>query len=378
VLPDGRVRFRLLAPRAESVTLQGHFQLHERGPWPETRPGPIVLERGADDVWFHETAPLEPGYYQYWFRVDGVPLLDPQNPPGYVYPSADARSYVDVPAAPGEPPAIHQHRDGIPHGTVHREVFYSRVFGRDVGCLIYTPPGFTGGGAQDDTSSPTAGAGQPYPVLYLLHGRGHDEHSWCSNGRAAQVLDNLIAGGAIRPLVVVMPYGQLVPLSLPAGSRFDPREGEYFLGEVAELVAARYRVRRDAAGRAVAGLSMGGSQSLRLMALQPGQFAAIGAIACALNQGNGIDLWTDERVRAALQHVQLLYIGYGHMEPPGFHQSFPPTLAVVHAAAPAAPHLSLRIEELRGGHEWPVWTRALAGFVQAWRPGRGPAVPPET
>ena len=90
------------------------------------------------------------------------------------------------------------------------------------------------------------------------------------------------------------------------------------------------------------------------MALQPGQFAAVGAIACALNQYSGIDLWTEERVRAALHRVQLFYVGYGHMEPPGFHQSFPPTLAVVQTAAPATPHLSLRIEVLRGGHEWPT------------------------
>ena len=149
MLPSGRVRFRLLAPQAKRVTLRGHFQLYERGLWPETHPGPIALERGRDELWFHETAPLEPGFYQYWFVVDGLPLLDPQNPLGSVaiYPTTEPRSYVDVPAASGEPPALHQHRDGIPHGTVHREVFSSRIFGRDVGCLHLYPAGVHGGGA---------------------------------------------------------------------------------------------------------------------------------------------------------------------------------------------------------------------------------------
>jgi S-formylglutathione hydrolase FrmB len=113
---------------------------------------------------------------------------------------------------------------------------------------------------------------------------------------------------------------------------------------------------------------MGGSQSLRLMALHPGQFVAVGAFACALNQGNVIDLWTHERVRAALQHVRLLYVTYGQLEGPGFHQSFPPTIAVVNAEAPSVPDLTLRIEEKRGAYEWPVWTRSLTDFVRAWQP----------
>ena len=189
VLPDGRVRFRLLAPQAKSVALRGHFQLYERGPWPETHPGPIELERGSDELWFHETAPLEPGFYQYWFVVDGLPLLDPQNPLGSVaiYPTTVPRSYVDVPAAPGEPPALHQHRDGIPHGTVHCEVFYSRTFGRDVGCRIYTPPGYTAAGPTSAGGDQSGASGRParppWPVLYLLHGHGHDETSWCAHGR---------------------------------------------------------------------------------------------------------------------------------------------------------------------------------------------------
>jgi enterochelin esterase family protein len=359
VLPDGRVRFRLLAPHAAKVTLQGDFQLHMRGPWPKQHPGAIALNRGEDGLWFHETARLEPGFYGYQFRVDGVPLLDPQNPAGCIFPTTTAWSYVDVPAGPGDPPALHEHRDGIPHGTVHHEVFFSRVLDRDVGCLVYTPPAFVFGPTRDV---------QDYPVLYLLHGRGHDERSWCSSGRAAQVVDNLISTGTIPQIVVVMPHGQLVPLTLPAGSPFDPREGEYFLEEVAHLAATHYGVRRDAAGSAVAGLSMGGSQSLRLMALHPGHFAAVGAFACALNEGNGIALWTEDRVSSALQHVRLLYIGYGHLEGPGFRTSFPPTLAVVQAAARSAPSLTLQLEEHRGAHQWPVWTRCLAQFVQAWQP----------
>ncbi|MDQ3701940.1 MAG: alpha/beta hydrolase-fold protein, partial [Chloroflexota bacterium] len=245
-------------------------------------------------------------------------------------------------------------------------------------------------------------AGVPYPVLYLLHGRGDDERGWYHDGRAAVVLDTLISTGAIRPVVVAMPYGQLTPLpgdplpgragagapamsvhpidsapssrntAPPGPTAPNPREGEYFLGEVAGMVESRYRVRRDAAGRALAGLSMGGGQSLRLMVGHPGQVAAVGGFSAALMGGGGGAGPDTGALRAALAPLRLLYLSRGHLESERLAPSFDRLVSSVREAAgeasPSSPGLTLQADIKRGGHEWQLWIRCLAEFLRLWQP----------
>jgi enterochelin esterase-like enzyme len=398
VLPAGRVRFRLWAPLAREVTVSGTFRYYARGPWPEQVPEAFPLVKDGHGLWSYESDPLEPGLYHYGFRVDGVPLVDPQNPHSRPLGLGSSRSYLDVPGPPGEP-AIHQMRPGLARGVTHLETLHSHVLGREVGCWVYTPPGY-------DPAGSGAGQGGPgaadYPVLYLLHGRGDDERGWYHDGRAAVVLDTLIGTGAIRPVVVAMPYGQLTgppsegapgrrppaapsvhPIDAPATrapgppstaaappapSAPNPREAEYFLDEVAGTVESRYRVRRDPAGRALAGLSMGGGQSLRIMISHPGLVGAVGGFSAALLGGGGGGEVDRDALGRALAPLRLLYLCRGHLESERLIPSFDRMVAAVEALAPAVPTLTLHTEIKRGGHEWQVWIRCLAEFLRLWQP----------
>ena len=380
VLADGRVAFRLWAPLARRVEVGGTFRYYERGPWPERVPDSFPLDRDGEGLWTYETPPLEPGYYNYGFRVDGVPVVDPQNPHSRPLGLGTSRSYLGVPVPAGEP-ALHEVRPGLARGVTHMETVRSDVLEREVGCWVYTPPGYDPG--QGD---------EAYPVLYLLHGRGDDERGWYYDGRAAVVLDTLIGTGAIRPVVVAMPYGQLTGLpgdprgAAPAVSAHpvdgaattagprpalrppNPREGEYFLQEVAGMVEARYRVRRDPAGRAMAGLSMGGGQSLRIMASHPGQVAAVGGFSAALMGGGGGADPDPDALRAALAPLRLLYLSRGHLESERLAPSFDRLVAAVKELAPSVPDLTLQADIKRGGHEWQLWIRCLAEFLRLWQP----------
>ncbi len=375
---DGVVRFRLWAPLAQAVLVSGSFRYYARGPWPQEVPEAFPMARDGDGLWTHETAPLEPGFYTYGFRVDGVPVVDPQNPHSRPLGLGTSRSYLDVPG-PAAEPAVHEVRPGIARGVTHMETVRSGVLGRDVGCWVYTPAGYD-----------ARGADAPYPVLYLLHGRGDDERGWYHDGRAAVVLDTLIGLGAIRSLVVAMPYGQLTPLPGDAGAPApapsahpidgatpaapavptapNPREGDYFLEEVAGMVEGRYGVRRDPAGRALAGLSMGGGQSLRLMVNRPGRVAAVGGFSAALLGGAGGADPNQDSLRAALAPLRLLYLSRGHLESPRLAPSFDHLVATVREIAPSLPGLTLHADIKRGGHEWQVWIRCLAEFLHLWQP----------
>jgi enterochelin esterase family protein len=264
------------------------------------------------------------------------------------------------------------------------ETVASDVLGREVGCWVYTPAEYE-----------AAGGGEPYPVLYLLHGRGDDERGWYYDGRATVVLDTLIGTGAIRPVVVAMPYGQLTALpsdptapgaapavsahpvdgtmaspggAAPARRPPNPREGEYFLQEVAGMVERLYRVRRDPAGRAMAGLSMGGGQSLRIMASHPGQCAVVGGFSAALLGGGGGGDADLAALRRALAPLRLLYLCRGHLESERLIPSFDALVAAVKEVAPSVPGLTLHADVKRGGHEWQLWIRCLAEFLRLWQP----------
>src|SRR3954451_25033044 len=141
VLSDGRVRFRLWAPLAHEVTVSGTFRYYERGPWPERVADDFPLSTDGEGLWAYETTQLEPGHYSYGFRVDGVPVVDPQNPHSRPLGLGTSRSYLDVPGPAGEP-ALHEVRPGLARGVTHMETVRSAVLGREVGCWVYTPPDY--------------------------------------------------------------------------------------------------------------------------------------------------------------------------------------------------------------------------------------------
>lgn len=247
VSADRQVTFRVLAPKAEQVQLGG-------GDIPGMAGQPRALTKGTNGVWEVTVGPLPPGAYRYNFSIDGVTVLDPRNP-RTSESNENSWSLVSVPGADWL-----DTRD-VPHGAVSEVTYWSSELKRFRRMHVYTPPGYEMGGTR-------------YPVLYLLHGAFDSDDSWSSVGRAGFILDNLLADGKAKPMIVVMPHGHTGPFRFGAGA-MNEFEGE-FLADILPQVERRYRVLANRAHRAIAGLSMGGAQTLNIGIPHLEQFAYLG------------------------------------------------------------------------------------------------------
>jgi enterochelin esterase family protein len=260
VRPDGAVTFRLFAPNAKDV------QLHCEG----VRNS--AMQKDAQGVWAFTSEPLEPDIYVYSFSVDGLHLIDPANS-FLKYNLLNSDSQVEVPGAASLPWQVND----VPRGQLHRHFYKSAVAGDDRDFIVYTPPGYD------------ASARQRYPVLYLLHGYSDDTTAWTGVGRANVILDNLIARGQAKPMIIVMPlgYGTMDVVKGGWGRVRDPglwqrnvdKFGDALLGEVMPQVEKSYRVLADRRSRAIAGLSMGGTESLVVGLNHLDRFAWVGAFS---------------------------------------------------------------------------------------------------
>jgi enterochelin esterase-like enzyme len=251
VAADGRVTFRILAPKAEAVRLAGTDI-------PDNVQG-TPLTKGAEGVWEGTLGPLAPGAYRYNFNVDGVSVVDPRNP-ATSESNENTWSLVYVPGSD-----FMDTRD-VPHGAVAAVTYYSKALKRFRRMHVYTPPGYENGGGE-------------FPVFYLLHGAFDGDDSWTSVGRAGFILDNLIAAGKAVPMVVVMPAGHTGPMVF-GGPR--PAVDEFvadFTGDIMPYAESHYRVRADRAHRAIAGLSMGGAQTLTISMSHLDTFAYVGVFS---------------------------------------------------------------------------------------------------
>lgn len=257
---DGRVTFKLRAPNAKEV------QLHCEGVHKST------MEKDDQGVWTLMTDPLEPDIYSYSFMVDGLRTIDLNNPL-LKYNLLNDESQLHVPG----PDSLPWELNDVPHGEVHRHFYKSAVAGDDRDFYVYTPPGY-------DPS-----ARKKYPVLYLLHGYSDDATAWVSAGCANVILDNLIARKEAVPMIVVMPLGYGTMEIVRAGwqrvrnadlwQQNVDKFREALLTEVIPQVEKNYRVKADRASRAVAGLSMGGAESLITGLNTPDKFAWVGAFS---------------------------------------------------------------------------------------------------
>lgn len=347
---DGSITFRLYAPKAAEVLLAGNVLVYENGPTARTQ---AAMQRTSQGVWELTTAPVDPGAYTYWFVVDGMRVPDPRCPEPRAGTNLTQPLSVVVPATP---PAVWEFNPPVPHGCVTLETFWSATLGAAAGCMIYTPPGYP-------TPRGSARGTGEYPLLLLLHGRGDDESGWVAKGRAAIVLDNLIAAGRIPPLVVAMPYGH-------TGAFDDPqriaREEPYFLGEVLALVDARYLVSRARRQRAVAGLSMGGGQALRLGLGHPDLFAGLGAFSAALLRPGAMGRLMEAELPERAAGLDVLYLSWGRSEAPEFLEAIRRLVGLLDEARLAERGVRYVTSEKRGTHTWPVWTQSLADFLELW------------
>ena len=250
VSAERKITFRILAPKAETVRLSA-------GDIPGNGQGQ-ALTKDTNGIWEITVGPVPAGAYRYNFNVDGVAVIDPRNP-------ATSESNENTWSLAVVPGADFLDTKEVPHGAVAAVTYYSTVLKRNRRLHVYTPPGYELGG---DTK---------LPVFYLLHGAGDSDDSWSSVGRAGIILDNLIAAGKAKPMLVVMPAGHTDRGRGGRGSGSD-FENE-FVTDIMPLVKNRYRVLDGRQNRAIAGLSMGGAQTLNIGVPHLDQFAYLGVFS---------------------------------------------------------------------------------------------------
>lgn len=268
---DNHVTFSLTAPAARQVIVKGDFL-------PE---GHAAMTRSAQGVWLYTTPePLAPELYSYSFIVDGMSINDPQN----VHISRDIASLSNIFIIGGDP-ADDYMVNKVPHGTVSKVWYPSESSGFDRRMTVYTPAGYETGSER-------------YPVLYLLHGTGGDEEAWNELGRATQILDNLIASGKAKPMIVVMPNGNAskeaspgqssAGLIAPTAVRTDWEDISFTrnFSEIMEFVDQTYRTLPDKENRAIAGLSLGGQHAAEISFGYPDLFGAVGLFSAAVMRDN--------------------------------------------------------------------------------------------
>ena len=236
---DGRITFQLYAPKATEVLVRSE------GPAPFANQ---PLTKGDSGVW-RLTAQVPADLYIYWFDVDGVAVADPRNNRPRVNMST-VRSLLEVPGTASE---FFAERP-VPHGEVAAVHYQSKALGVPRRMHVYTPPGY-------------ATSGQRYPVLYLLHGAGDNDQSWLMAGRANFIIDNLIAAGKAKPMIVVMPAGHTP--NAPGGAPATDAFARDLLSDVVPYVERNFRTLPGREQRAIAGLSMGGQQTLNVGLGQP-------------------------------------------------------------------------------------------------------------
>jgi enterochelin esterase-like enzyme len=265
VSADRQVTFRLLAPQAESVRLTG-------GDIPGNGQGK-PMTKGDKGVWEVTVGPVPAGSYRYNFNVGGVSVIDPRNPQ-VSESNNNVWSLVHVPGSD------FSDTKQVPHGAVAAVTYYSTALGKFRRMHVYTPPGYE------------AGQGK-FPVFYLLHGASDSDNSWSSVGRAGFILDNLIAAKKARPMIVVMPAGHTRPfgrgplpgVTQPGGSSAAPPPDEFiqdFLTDIVPHVEKNYRVLAGRENRAIAGLSMGGNQTLNIALPNLEKFGYVGVFSSGL------------------------------------------------------------------------------------------------
>lgn len=257
IQPDGHVVFRIYAPHAEEVRLSG-------GDIPGNGRG-APLTKGENGVWEGTLGPIASGAYRYNFNVDGVATVDPRSP----FISESNNNVWSLVYIPG---ADFMDTKEVPHGAVASVTYYSTVLKRFRRMHVYTPPGYDMGQGK-------------FPVFYLLHGAGDNDDAWTSVGRAGFILDNLIAAKKAKPMVVIMPAGHTSRTFGGRGGRGMGAPDEFveeFSTDIMPYAESHYRISAERSHRAIAGLSMGGNQTLNIAIPHLDKFAYIGVFSSGL------------------------------------------------------------------------------------------------
>jgi enterochelin esterase family protein len=331
VKADHSVTFHLLAPRAKEVAV--------RGQWDRQATPMQVDDKG---VWSYTSAPIPAGVWEYSFVVDGLTMIDPSNPA--IKPQRSPSS--SILHIPGSPANAWDFQD-VPHGTVHFHDYQSKALGRQREAWVYTPPGYETHPAMK------------YPLLVLQHGSGDNQQAWVQHGKAHWILDNLIASGKAKPMIILMidghPMGRYQKDAKADAklTALDAFRRELF-DDAIPLVEARYRVSPEREQRAITGLSMGGWQSLSIGLMNLDRFAWVGSFSGA------VDL---DYIKPALDDasntnakLKLLWIGVGKKD--FLLDKNEALIAKLNAA-----NIRHEWHLTEGDHSWPIWRNYLAEFA---------------
>jgi enterochelin esterase family protein len=342
-LSDGRITFRLCAPDATTVYVAS-TDLPGIIPFGANAPG-LAMARGNDGVWSVTTGkPVDPDNYRYNFLVNGAVVADPQANT-FSTERYGTRSTFEIPGAAG---AFQSYDQKVPHGVVSVFEYWSATLNMKRRAHVYLPPGYTRGSKR-------------YPVLYLVHGAGDSDDSWTSTGHAHYILDNLIAAGRAKPMIIVMPAGHTP--DRPGSTMLGNVDfGNDLLKDLIPAIDAVFRTEAKAPSRAMAGLSMGGAHTIQFGLPHSEVFRYVGIFSMGLGMGgNQDDIRRYEQQNGAAlarsaKEMKLVYYAMGKED--FLYATVAPTRAMLDRAG-----VSHQYNESGGGHTWINWRRYLEDFA---------------
>ena len=328
---EGRVRFRIVAPAAQSVTVSFRDS--------------STFTKDEDGAWLGYTRPLDEGFHYYTINIDGAEVPDPNSM--YFFGAMRWGSGVEVPAKDQDFYAV----KNVPHGQLREILFFSQSTDTTRRAFVYTPPGY------DQNLE------ERYPVLYLQHGWGENEFSWSAQGHANLIMDNLIAEGKTKPFIIVMTYGMTNDIQFGGLRNFDIRDFETVLvDELVPYVDANFRTLSDQSSRAMAGLSMGGMETKLITLRHLDKFSHIG-----LFSGGSISSDDVNSSPGFKENVKLVFVSYGSKELGGGAGAGGPrrggdpkenTEALTQAGINTHFYVSPDT-----AHEWQSWRRSLREYA---------------
>jgi len=349
VAQDNSVTFKVFAPDAKKVSVTGNWMQQTSMEAPQ-----VEMTKDNDGVWSVKQNKLGSDLYLYNFLIDGVRINDPLN----VYQIRDVSNVFNYFITNGEPAEYYKTKV-VPHGSMNKQWYPSSLNNAERRLTVYTPPGY-------ESSK------EKYPVLYLLHGMGGDEDAWPTLGRVSQIMDNLIAAGKAKPMIVVMPNGHTSNSATPGSSE----KGEYPIQfatpdvgsgdmessfqDIIKFIEKNYRVKKDKKNRAIAGLSMGGSHTLFISSLYPNTFDYVGLFSAAYRINDKVkrevyDNFDQNLLKQKENGYKLYWIGMGKTD--FLYQTGADFRKKLDGIG-----MKYTYRESEGGHTWSNWRNYLIEF----------------
>ena len=337
---EGNVRVRILAPEANNVQLDIGGVKYD-------------LTKDNEGVWTGESAPQDEGFHYYQLNIDGASVPDPGTK--YYYGAGRWGSGIEIPATDRDIYAL----KNVPHGKVSEQLYFSNITQAWRRCFVYTPPGYS--------RNPDA----KYPVLYLQHGSFEDETGWAKQGKANLILDNLIAADKAVPMIIVMDNGYAFKPADNNATEKNTRPQwvfeEVLINEVIPMIDQEYRTTPDKWHRAIAGLSMGANQTMRIIMNNLDKFAYYGGFSGTSNYPTSDKIDTKTFLNGAFddgkavdEKIKVFWLGLGTKEP----DPFPGSVGAFRDMLNEQGIAHVYYESPGTSHEWLTWRRSLYQYAQ--------------